>query len=40
MKLLELIDIKNHAINLIENKQTLTGPVYKLDETKNFKNLY
>ena len=40
IKLLEFINIKNQAINQIENNQKLFHPVYKLARTNNFKNLH
>lgn len=40
IKLLELIGIKNQAINQIENKQKLFNMVYKLNGAKNFKDLH
>lgn len=30
----------NYTIDLIENKQTISGPVYKLDEVENLEDLY
>ena len=39
MELSELTGINDHAINLIESKQTLYGPVYKLGEARNSEDL-
>ena len=39
MKLLKLTGINNHAIDLIENKHTLSDPVYKLGGARNSENL-
>ena len=36
IELPQLTGINNHAINLVRNKQTLFGPVYKLGGARNF----
>ena len=40
MELPELTGINDHAINLVENKPTLSGPGNKLGEAGNFEDLY
>lgn len=40
MELPKLTGINNHAINLVENKQTLSGPSNKLGEAENFEELH
>ena len=37
MELPELTGIKDHAIDLAENKQILSGLVYKLGEARNWR---
>ena len=40
MELPELTGINDHAIKLIENKLTLSGPVYKLGRARNSEDVY
>ena len=40
MELPELTGINDHVIDLIENKQTLSGPVYKLGGARNSEDVH